>query len=80
VASVHLKESAKGEPEDDDFPVLGTGIVDFPEVFRVLGERGFTGPYTLELEGPLVAGLPVEERTGKVKACVDYLKSIGAMG
>ncbi len=79
VTSVHLKESAKGEPKSMDFPVLGTGIVDFPQVFDLLGERDFVGPYTLELEGPLVDGFSTEERTEKVKACVDYLKSIGAM-
>jgi sugar phosphate isomerase/epimerase len=79
VTSVHLKESAKGEPKSMDFPILGTGIVDFPEVFRLLGERGFAGPYTMELEGPLVKGLPTEERHAKVKACVDYLRSISAL-
>jgi sugar phosphate isomerase/epimerase len=80
ISSVHLKESAAGEPKSEDFPILGTGIVNFPEVFRPLGETGFTGPYTLELEGPLVDGLPVEQRTEKIAACVDYLKKIGAMG
>ncbi len=79
VTSVHLKESARGEPEAFDFPVLGTGIVDFPGVFRLLKERGFTGPYTLELEGGLVNGLPTEERSKKVAACLGYLKEIGAM-
>ena len=79
VTSVHLKESAKGEPRSFDFPVLGTGIVDFPEVFRLLGEHGFAGPYTLELEGPLVNGLPVPERIQKVEACLEYLKEIGAL-
>ena len=77
VASVHIKDSARGEPRSDDFPVLGEGIVDFPEVFRILGERGFNGPYTLELEGPAVHGLPVEERSGKVRACLAYLRKIG---
>ncbi len=79
ITSVHLKDSAKGEPGSADFPVLGEGIVDFPEVFRVLDNQGFTGPYTLELEGPLVSGLPVEKRTDKVKRCLDYLRKIGAM-
>jgi sugar phosphate isomerase/epimerase len=77
VTSVHLKESAKGEPETFDFPVLGTGIVKFSDVFRILEENGFHGPCTLELEGPLVDGLPVPERSKKVKACLDYLRSIG---
>lgn len=78
VTSVHLKESAKGEPESFDFPALGEGIVDFPEIFRLLGARGFRGPYTMELEGPLVSGLPLAEQVEKVKSCLDYLKRIGA--
>ena len=72
-----MKESAKGEPKSLDFPILGTGIVDFPEVFRILRENDFYGPYTMELEGPLVNGLSTIERTRKVRACLDYLKSIG---
>jgi len=80
VRSVHLKDSGKGEPGSWDFPVLGAGVVDFPEIFRLLGARGFRGPYTMELEGPLVDGLPVEERSAKVEACVAYLRKIGAMG
>ena len=79
VTSVHLKESLCGEPKSFDFPVFGAGIVDFPEVFRILGGRGFRGPYTMELEGPLVDGLSTRERSSKVKACLDYLKSIGAV-
>lgn len=78
VSSVHLKESARGEPEQFDFPVFGEGIVNFPAVFAVLDAYGYTGPYTMELEGPLVDGLPVAERSAKVRACLDYLKSIDA--
>ena len=77
VTSVHLKESAKGEPESFDFPAFGKGIVDFLAVFRVLDAHGYTGPFTMELEGPLVAGLPVQTRTQNVKACLDYLRRIG---
>ena len=77
VTSVHLKESAKGEPLSFDFPVFGAGIVDFPAVFKLLDAHGYTGPYTMELEGPLVDGLPVYERTQKVKDCLDYLRRIG---
>ncbi|MDA0322546.1 MAG: sugar phosphate isomerase/epimerase [Verrucomicrobia bacterium] len=79
VASVHLKDSAKGEPRSFDFPVFGEGVVDFPEVFRVLAEHGFHGPHTMELEGPLVDGLSPDEQIAKVKACVDYLASIDAI-
>jgi sugar phosphate isomerase/epimerase len=79
VASVHLKESAKGEPRSFDFPALGQGVVDFPEIFRLLAGRGFHGPYAMELEGPLVDGLPPDQQVAKVKACVDYLSSIGVL-
>ncbi len=79
VTSVHLKESGKGEPRAFDFPALGTGIVNFPEVFRILAERDFYGPYTMELEGPLVDGLPADQRVEKVRECVNYLKSIDVM-
>ena len=79
VTSVHLKDSAKGEPESFDFPAFGNGIVDFPGVFRLLDSRGFQGPYTMELEGPLVAGLSIGDRTKEVKACLDYLRRIGAL-
>ena len=51
VGSVHIKDSTGGYRKNE-FPTIGKGIVDFPELFRVLGERGFGGPYTLELEGP----------------------------
>jgi len=77
VASVHLKDT-DGLPKSLNFPVLGQGVVDFPEVFRLLGERGFTGPYTLELEGDLMTGKDLAARHQIVVACMDYLRSIGA--
>ena len=49
VAALHLKES-KGAYESFDFPPLGQGIVDFPAIFRLLDEAGFSGPTTLEIE------------------------------
>ena len=77
VVSLHLKDTAGGY-HDPNFPVLGQGVVDFPEVFRILGEKGFSGPYTMELEGPLTSGKSIEERHAAVVACMDYLRSIGA--
>lgn len=77
VASVHLKDT-NGGFEDFHFPTLGTGVVDFPEVFRQLGERGFTGPYTMELEG--IRGVEYDEagRLQYVADSVAYLREIGA--
>lgn len=77
VVSLHLKDTGGGY-HDANFPVLGQGIVDFPQTFRILGEKGFSGPCTMELEGPLTAGKSIEERHAAVVACMDYLKSIGA--
>jgi inosose dehydratase len=77
VASVHLKDTPGGY-HDMNFPVFGQGIVDFSGVFKVLNAHGFSGPFTMELEGPLTADKTLEERVASVKACMDYLRSIGA--
>jgi sugar phosphate isomerase/epimerase len=50
IASVHLKDTY-GKYWTHDFPTLGKGVVDFVEIFRVLNEIGFYGPFTMELEG-----------------------------
>ena len=49
VKSVHLKDT-DGTPRSFSFPPLGDGVVDFTEVFRILKEFGFYGPFTFELE------------------------------
>ena len=73
--SVHLKDST-GEYHKDIFPTLGTGVVDFPGVFQLLGERSFNGPYTLELEGP--EKRTREEQFRHVAESIEHLRSIGA--
>lgn len=80
VTSVHLKESEKGEPESFQFPAFGKGIVNFPEIFRLLDSRGFEGPYTMELEGPVIGELPLEGKLAMIQECLDYLRGIGAIG
>ncbi|MHC4982631.1 MAG: sugar phosphate isomerase/epimerase family protein [Planctomycetota bacterium] len=77
VASVHLKDT-NGEYQTWHFPTLGEGVVDFPAVFKMLGARGFAGPYTIELEG--IKGVELDE-PGQLKyvaGSVAYLRSIGA--
>jgi len=78
VASVHLKDT-DGGTKSANFPVVGQGVVDFPEVFRILGEKGFTGPYTFELEGACMKDKDPEGRFEALVACMDYLRSIGAV-
>jgi sugar phosphate isomerase/epimerase len=78
VRSVHLKET-NGGYETWHFPALGQGVVDFPEIFRMLNARGFTGPFTMELEG--IKGVELDE-AGYLKMVEDsvaYLRRIGAM-
>ena len=41
---------AMGGYHDGAFPELGQGVVDFAGVFAVLNGRGFTGPFTIELD------------------------------
>jgi len=77
--SVHLKDT-QGGYHSAEFPVIGQGVVDFPEVFRICGNAGLTGPFTLELEGPVVKETEKrpEARHELVKASMDYLRTIGA--
>ena len=72
VASVHLKDTDGGF-HSLNFPVLGKGVVDFPRVFKTLHKAGFTGPLTLELEGPLVDKLDTAGRHQAVVDCMKYL-------
>jgi L-ribulose-5-phosphate 3-epimerase len=78
VASVHLKDSYGGY-KVFDFPTLGEGIVDFPGVFSTLDGRGFTGPYTLELEGTEGLHRSQEEQLAYVAESAAYLRRIGVM-
>jgi L-ribulose-5-phosphate 3-epimerase len=77
VASVHLKDTTGGYQEWN-FPALGTGVVDFPEVFRMLNARGLTGPFTMELEGSKGVERNEAEQLQYVADSVEYLRRIGA--
>jgi sugar phosphate isomerase/epimerase len=46
---IHLKDK-RGGKKVWDFPPLGMGDVDFPAIFRALGEAGYTGPISVEIE------------------------------
>ncbi|MBT3377670.1 MAG: sugar phosphate isomerase/epimerase [Lentisphaerae bacterium] len=79
VAAVHIKDTDGGF-KSGNFPEVGTGVVDFPGVFELLGGLGFEGPYTLEVEGALVKDLDHDQRLVFLRRCMDYLDSIGAVG
>lgn len=76
VAAVHLKDT-DGTYHGWSFGTLGDGVVDFPTVFRLLNERGFYGPFTMELEG--IGGEDLDEagKAGRVADSVAYLRSHG---
>ena len=78
VAAVHLKDST-GEYKAFDFPPLGQGIVDFPKIFAMLGERHFVGPCTMELEGSTGVELDEADQLKYVADSAAYLRGIGAL-
>jgi L-ribulose-5-phosphate 3-epimerase len=78
VISVHLKDTPGGF-EEWTFPALGTGAVDFPAIFKMLGTRGFTGPYTMELEGTKGVDRSESEQLAYIADSVAYLKRIRAL-
>jgi sugar phosphate isomerase/epimerase len=78
VGAVHLKDTPGGYQEWT-FPALGTGVVDFPEIFRLLNARGFYGPFTMELEGTKGLERTEAEQLAYVAESVAYLRRIGVM-
>lgn len=73
VGSVHLKDS-DGKPKSFEFPPLGDGIVNFPEVFKILNAVGFYGPFTFELEAT-----KKEEMFTALEKSVNYLRRTGCI-
>lgn len=78
VRHVHLKDT-NGNYRDWHFPALGAGgAVDFHLVRRVLEEVGFTGPYSLEMEG--IEGEPpltLEQHQQRIVESVEHLRGCG---
>jgi L-ribulose-5-phosphate 3-epimerase len=76
VATVEVKDH-NGRYMDWNFPVLGTGVVDFPAVLKVLEQHGFRGPITIEVEG--VHGVEMDETQTKryIADSVAYIQSLG---
>ena len=76
VEAVHLKDT-NGGYKTWHFPALGEGVVDFTAVFAMLNERGFYGPFTMELEG--IEGEDLDEAgvQKRVADSLEHLRSIG---
>jgi len=75
VGTMELKDHNL-EFESWNFPVLGQGKVDFPQILKMLRRNNFTGPVTIEFEG--VKGVELDEAQTKqaIADSVAYLKSL----
>jgi inosose dehydratase len=78
VRHVHLKDS-QGLPGEWYFPALGSGgAVDFVRVLHLLRDCGFTGPYSLEIEGIEGEGdLSLDAYQERIADSVGYLRDCG---
>ena len=76
VATVELKDH-NGEYETWNFPALGRGVVNIPEVVRILREHKYRGPVTIEVEG--IKGVEWSEQETKeyIAESVAYVRSLG---
>jgi sugar phosphate isomerase/epimerase len=78
VGAMHLKET-NGTFNTWFFPAFGEGIVDFKEVFRLLNERKFYGPFTMEIEGVEGEDLNREQAEARVAKSVEHLRKLGCV-
>lgn len=76
IGSMHLKDKA-GERHEWNFPALGQGIVDFPEIFNLLDQAGNNSPVSIEIEFTQAGSKNLAEVNKAVQDSSDYLKSLG---
>jgi sugar phosphate isomerase/epimerase len=78
VGAIHLKES-NGKPETWYFPTFGDehGIVDWEQTFKLLNDRGFHGPFTMEIEGCKGEGFGPDDYIKRVADSVAHLRGLG---
>jgi DUF1680 family protein/sugar phosphate isomerase/epimerase/lysophospholipase L1-like esterase len=76
VATVELKDH-NGKYMTWNFPALGKGVVDFPAILKILENRRFQGPITMEVEG--IQGVTMDENQTKqyIAKSIAYIQSLG---
>ncbi len=76
VGTMEFKDHT-GEFETWNFPVLGKGRVNFPEIVKIMKEHHYAGPVTLEFEG--VKGVELSEADTKqaIAESVAYVRALG---
>lgn len=73
---MHLKDKA-GEKKEWNFPALGEGYVNFPEIFRKLEEKQNNCPFSIEIEFTPEGAGSLENVNAAVKTSAEYLKKQG---
>ncbi len=76
VATVEFKDHT-GAFETWDFPVLGKGIVNFPQIVRMLRQAAYDGLITIEFEGTKGVELTKEQLFQAIADSVAYARSLG---
>ena len=76
VKYMHLKDKA-GETREWNFPALGQGNVDFPQIFWKLRQAGNDCPFSIEIEFTPDGPGSLEAVNQAVKDSAEYLKGQG---
>lgn len=75
LATCHLKDKG-GKPDEWNFPVIGTGWVDFAAVFATMEKAGFSGPINIEIEFTRAGPDSIAAVDKAVKDSRDYLAAL----
>jgi L-ribulose-5-phosphate 3-epimerase len=75
VIHTHLKDTSGGKGEWA-FGPLGSGRVDLPRILGILQERGYDGPYSLEIEGYAGEDVTREARVQRLRESLTYLERL----
>ena len=76
IAYMHLKEK-RGEQQEWDFPALGKGTVNFPQIFENLAKNQNECPFSIEIEFTKDGPKDLEEVNQAVADSCQYLKEQG---
>ena len=76
VGYVHLKDKAGGRQEWN-FPALGKGYVEFPEIFKMMDDADNLSPYSIEIEFTQSGPKDLEDINQAVMDSATYLREQG---
>jgi L-ribulose-5-phosphate 3-epimerase len=76
VVHIHLKDTVGGKGVWN-FGAIGSGVIDFAAVLRILDEAGYKGPYSVELEFQGEPWPPLEEVNAAMRRSYEHLRTLG---